>query len=203
MPRMAIRRYPWSPIFYGPLQTPLTRLLSSVEGIWCQDRNTLLSVSCTLTERKRSFYVVAEAGLKMLGSSCLLATDFKRRSPRVTEVFGLFIRLSVRVERLWRSLLIQISGWILSEIFPKTSARNCAGEMLNASQSLFWQDLILFKGSLEILRNISPTYSWWHQAIWRVRVLFGEIFWSLLMLAVVSAARRFQWKHMTLRFYPV
>lgn len=40
------------------------RLLSSMEGIWCQDGNTLLSVSCALTEgggKKIKFYIVAEA----------------------------------------------------------------------------------------------------------------------------------------------
>lgn len=95
MPRMAIRRYPRSPIFYGPLPTQLTRLLSSMEGIWCQDGNTLLSVSCTLTEGKIKFYVVAEAGLKMFRSICLLAMDFKTGSPSVMEMFELFIRLAV------------------------------------------------------------------------------------------------------------
>ena len=88
MPRMAIRRYTRSPIFYGPLQPPLTRLLSSMEGIWCQGGNTLLSVSCTLTERNiKVFYVVVEAGLEMFRSSCLLAMDSKTGTPSVMEAF--------------------------------------------------------------------------------------------------------------------
>lgn len=44
-------------------------------------------------ENKKFFYVVAEAGLKMFCSSCLLAMDFKTRSPLVMEVFGLLIGL--------------------------------------------------------------------------------------------------------------
>lgn len=59
------------------------RLLSSMEGIWCQDGNTLLSVSCTLTEGKIKFYIVAEAGLKTFRSSCLLAMDVKTGSSSV------------------------------------------------------------------------------------------------------------------------
>lgn len=124
MPRMAIRRYPWSPILYGPLQTPLTRLLSSMEGIWCQDGNTLLSVSCTLTEGKIKFYVVAEAGLKMFRSSCLLAMDFKTATPSVMEVFGLFIRLPESLEMTTQPVPTNV--WIhktyntlAGEIFPK------------------------------------------------------------------------------------
>ena len=46
-------------------------------------------------EKNKSFYVVAEAGLKMFHSSCSLATDCKRTSPEVMEVFGLFIGLAV------------------------------------------------------------------------------------------------------------
>lgn len=46
-------------------------------------------------EKNKSFYVVAEAGLKTFRSSCLLVMDFKTGSPSVMEVFALFIRLTV------------------------------------------------------------------------------------------------------------
>ena len=190
MPRMAIRRYPWSPIFYGPLPTPLTRLLSSMEGIWCQDGNTLLSVSCTLTEGKIKFYIVAEAGLKMFRSSCLLAMDFKTGSPSVMEVFGLFIRLAV-----WDVLraddtdgshqcLVSTRFTVLGNIFPKD---NC--QKLHCGGCWIWHEVYLdriisyLKGHFEYQKTYFPTYSW-YLAVRIGSVLFGGIIRSTLAVVL-------------------
>lgn len=56
---------------------------------------TVVSQLLIDSEKNKSFYVVAKAGLKMFHSSCLLDMDFKTRSPSVTEVFGLLVTLTV------------------------------------------------------------------------------------------------------------
>lgn len=110
------------------------RLLSSMEGIWCQDGNTLLSVSCALTEggeKNKVLHCWRGGDRRRFSSSCLLAMDIKTGSSSVIRC-QTWVRLAARgvlqsddaactYPRLDRTIA-------RGHKVPKTATRNCISE---------------------------------------------------------------------------